>query len=801
MKRIISVILTLLIVISCISAMGMINVNATQNRKQNFSRNFTITGNGAEDTVNVAQAQLGKTGSQLGYSEQWCADFISDCAILANQSSAIPASGYCPTLRQNIINAGGYYVNKNSAKKGDIVFYGNNGADHVEIVYAASNGNVSTYGGNSGSGGNLYARSVRQHPTQTQSIAYIVRPNYQGNGCNCSTDYAGEYYVSTSSQPLILRSGHGTGYTELAQIPKDTVVYVSKANGEWAHVNWNGYNGYCSMQYLKRVEERNKSFKLHVWVSDTDMGDVPGKFSTGNRYYICYEIIDETTGKKANDSNNLSYTATETIRNSSGTVFEYSYTNSDNNWISSICEVEDTYIGTVTITGDINMSCTVSFDAYTETSPAIKIWAWDDDVDNNISDFSLGKTTYISYNVIDKKTNKSMNSVSKIWLTQGGYKVTISDYDPNGTLVTSKYFKDNDNASINFVPNKEGKYTVTTQITGTLSGTINDSYNAIENEHSFGNWSVVKEATCTEQGLQKRTCTICGESQTQVINAKGHSYNNWSVEKAATCTESGIEYRKCISCGYKETRTISAKGHVYVDTVIAPTATEKGYTLHKCSVCGNSYKDNYKDPVNQNAPQIVMQNRSVRAGDKITIDVLIKNNPGVWGMDLTVSYDSSMLTLTNVVNGKVFSASEWTKSVINNNKYILSYEASGFDNVNTNGVLATLEFTVNENAKVGSSSEIKTTYNKGDIINSNFEDLNFNTISSKIDIINFIYGDINGDGLINKKDSLLLKMYLADNTIKIDKKAADVYADGSINKKDSLRLKQYLAGLDVKLGE
>ena len=197
-----------------------------------------------------------------------------------------------------------------------------------------------------------------------------------------------------------------------------------------------------------------------------------------------------------------------------------------------------------------------------------------------------------------------------------------------------------------------------------------------------------------------------------------------------------------------------------------------------------------------------MQNRSVRAGDKITIDVLIKNNPGVWGMDLTVSYDSSMLTLTNVVNGKVFSASEWTKSVINNNKYILSYEASGFDNVNTNGVLATLEFTVNENAKVGSSSEIKTTYNKGDIINSNFEDLNFNTISSKIDIINFIYGDINGDGLINKKRFVIIKKcILLIIQLKLIKKAADVYADGSINKKDSLRLKQYLAGLDVKLGE
>ncbi|MCQ2387318.1 MAG: leucine-rich repeat domain-containing protein [Clostridia bacterium] len=32
--------------------------------------------------------------------------------------------------------------------------------------------------------------------------------------------------------------------------------------------------------------------------------------------------------------------------------------------------------------------------------------------------------------------------------------------------------------------------------------------------------------------------------------------------------------------------------HVYVDTLIKPTCTEQGYTLHKCS-CGDEYKDNY----------------------------------------------------------------------------------------------------------------------------------------------------------------------------------------------------------------
>ena len=132
---------------------------------------------------------------------------------------------------------------------------------------------------------------------------------------------------------------------------------------------------------------------------------------------------------------------------------------------------------------------------------------------------------------------------------------------------------------------------------------------------------------------------------------------------------------------------------------------------------------------------------------------------------------------------------------------VLSYEASGFDDVKKDGVLATLEFAVNSNAKPGNTSTVSITYNPGDIINSNFEEISFETVSGKINIISFIYGDVNGDGLVNKKDSLLLKMYLADNSVTIDKKAADVYLDNSVNKKDSLYLKQYLAGLDVILGQ
>lgn len=66
----------------------------------------------------------------------------------------------------------------------------------------------------------------------------------------------------------------------------------------------------------------------------------------------------------------------------------------------------------------------------------------------------------------------------------------------------------------------------------------------------------------------------------------------------ATCTVDGSydEVIKCTECGEEMSRThktIPAPGHKYVDTVVDPTCTVQGYTLHKCSVCGDELKDTY----------------------------------------------------------------------------------------------------------------------------------------------------------------------------------------------------------------
>ena len=114
--------------------------------------------------------------------------------------------------------------------------------------------------------------------------------------------------------------------------------------------------------------------------------------------------------------------------------------------------------------------------------------------------------------------------------------------------------------------------------------------------HSYGLWNVTKKVGCITDGEQSRECSVCGNKETKTIAATGvHSYGSWKVAKAATCTTTGTKVRSCSECGAKETVILQPTGHKYVESTVKPTYTEKGYTLHKCSECGTSYKSSYTD--------------------------------------------------------------------------------------------------------------------------------------------------------------------------------------------------------------
>ena len=106
--------------------------------------------------------------------------------------------------------------------------------------------------------------------------------------------------------------------------------------------------------------------------------------------------------------------------------------------------------------------------------------------------------------------------------------------------------------------------------------------------HSFGEWTITKNATCTEPGEQERLCS-CGEKQTQTISSTGHSFGDWTVVKDASCVESGVEECICSNCGEKKTQPIAISGHSYGDWIVtkAVTCTEDGEQEKTCSACGD----------------------------------------------------------------------------------------------------------------------------------------------------------------------------------------------------------------------
>lgn len=112
-------------------------------------------------------------------------------------------------------------------------------------------------------------------------------------------------------------------------------------------------------------------------------------------------------------------------------------------------------------------------------------------------------------------------------------------------------------------------------------------------EHSFGEWAVVEEATCTENGTRERACA-CGEKETEAIEAAGHSFVTYISDENATCTEDGTKTAKCERCNETDTVTDAETklGHSYTSVVTDPTCTTNGITTHTCSVCGDVYTDN-----------------------------------------------------------------------------------------------------------------------------------------------------------------------------------------------------------------
>lgn len=102
--------------------------------------------------------------------------------------------------------------------------------------------------------------------------------------------------------------------------------------------------------------------------------------------------------------------------------------------------------------------------------------------------------------------------------------------------------------------------------------------------------NVVIDPTCYEEGELKETCDNCGKTWTEDIAKVAHTWNDGEVVVEATCTETGIARYTCTveGCEAVEDRVTDKLEHTRVEMpAVAPTCTTVGYTeWYKCGDCG-----------------------------------------------------------------------------------------------------------------------------------------------------------------------------------------------------------------------
>lgn len=115
-------------------------------------------------------------------------------------------------------------------------------------------------------------------------------------------------------------------------------------------------------------------------------------------------------------------------------------------------------------------------------------------------------------------------------------------------------------------------------------------------EHDYRS-EVTQSPTCTETGVKTYTCTDCGDVYTEAVPALGHGYIA-ALTLAPTCTGTGVRTYTCSRCGDSYTEQVQALGHKWQVLASVPTSYDsetgvlqvQGYTLYKCSVCGEEYR-------------------------------------------------------------------------------------------------------------------------------------------------------------------------------------------------------------------
>lgn len=192
---------------------------------------------------------------------------------------------------------------------------------------------------------------------------------------------------------------------------------------------------------------------------------------------------------------------------------------------------------------------------------------------------------------------------------------------------------------------------------------------------------------------------------------------------------------------------------------------------------------------------ITVGSKSASIGGNFSLNIDISNNPGIIATRLMISYDNSKLILNSVSDGGLFGRETMMAgNDITEIPYTVIWEDGlSTTNYSENGTILTLNFTVSDNAPIG-TTPITVTYDSGSTFDCELEPVEFSIVNGTIEITDRTPGDANDDGVVDLKDVAYIRRWVAEWDVTINEANSDVNGDGIVNLKDVALIRRYIAG-------
>ena len=301
---------------------------------------------------------------------------------------------------------------------------------------------------------------------------------------------------------------------------------------------------------------------------------------------------------------------------------------------------------------------------------------------------------------------------------------------------------------------------------------LDATLHCLGHEHVYTS-TVIKEATCTEDGVKTYTCE-CGASYTEAIPAKGHTSSGWQMVEDPTPTSTGRMCQYCEEC------------HILLDEMTVPMLSG----THVTGITLSSFEE-YLD-----------------MGETLTLTAAVTPNTAT---DKTVLWTSSKPTVATVENGVVTPVAPGITVIIAQTAdcgykdfCVVQVNAVSAQNglVIDNGIIYGLSVNLNSvEDYLILSDDTMTIETDKDVIGTGTKILikQGDTVVNEFEAV--IFGDVDGDSWYDGTDAYFVYlvasgMVSADVLSDAQRAACDANHDGVIDNADVALLEQ--AGLLLK---